>query len=61
MVSAGAGLLWLWSIGLDGKIVFVNEVLCPLFAAWGFFEEFSTYDTLARNRANLLADIRTVG
>jgi hypothetical protein len=61
MVSAGVGLLWFWGIGLSGKVVFVNEVLCLVFSAWGLREGFTTHDTLAKNRANLLADIRTVG
>jgi hypothetical protein len=60
MFSAGAGLLWLWSMGLSCKVVVVSELLCLLFSAWGFIEGWSTHDTLAKNRANLLAEIRIV-
>ena len=60
MVSAGAGLLWLWSMGLSCKAVLIAELLCVLFTAWGFLEGWSTHDTLAKNRANLLQEIRIV-
>jgi hypothetical protein len=60
MLSAGAGLLWLWSMGLSCKAVLITELLCMLFTAWGFLEGWSTHDTLAKNRANLLQEIRIV-
>jgi hypothetical protein len=60
MLSAGAGLLWLWSMGLSCKAVLITELLCVLFTAWGFLEGWSTHDTLAKNRANLLQEIRIV-
>ena len=60
MLSAGAGVLWLWSMGLSCKAVFITELLCVLFTAWGFLEGWSTHDTLAKNRANLLQEIRIV-
>jgi hypothetical protein len=60
MLSAGGGLLWLWSMGLSYKVVGVAELLCLLFTAWGLLEGWSTHDTLAKNRANLLGEIRIV-
>jgi len=60
MLSAGVGVLWLWSMGLSCKMVVVCELLCILFSAWGLIEGWSTHDTSAKNRANLLAEIRTV-
>jgi len=60
MLSAGVGLLWLWSMGLSCKAVLITELLCMLFTAWGFLEGWSTHDTLAKNRANLLQEIRIV-
>src|SRR5204862_529951 len=58
--SAGTGLLWLWSMGLSCKVALMTEGLCLLFTAWGFLEGRSTHATLARNRANLLQEIRIV-
>lgn len=60
MLSAGIGILWLWNMGLNYKIVLITELLCVLFTAWGFLEGWSTHDTLARNRANLLEEIRII-
>jgi len=60
MCSAGIGVLWLWYVDLSFKVVFVSELLCALFAAWLFWEGWSTHDTLAKNRANLLEEIRIV-
>ena len=60
MLSAGAGLMWLWSLGLSGRVVTVAELLCVAFTALGFLEGWSTHDTLAKNRANLLEEIRIV-
>ena len=60
MISAGIGLLWLWHLGLSCGTVLITELLCTLFAGWGFLEGWSTHDTLARNRANLLKEIRIV-
>jgi hypothetical protein len=60
MLSAGCGLLWLWHMGLNGTVVVVSELLCTVFAVLGFLEAWSTHDTLARNRANLLEEIRIV-
>jgi hypothetical protein len=60
MLSAGAGLLWLWTMGLNCKVGVVAELLCVLFMAWGFVEGCSTHDTLAKNRANLLGEIRII-
>src|SRR4051812_34952289 len=39
MLSAGTGLLWLWSIGLSYKVVVVAELVCLLFAAGGLFKD----------------------
>jgi hypothetical protein len=60
MLSAGCGLLWLWSIGLGCRVVVVGELLCILFIIWGVVEAWSTHDTLAKNRANLLGEIRII-
>ena len=60
MLSAGGGVLWLWSMGLTCKAVLITELLCLLFTAWGFLEGWSTHDTLAKNRANLLEEIRII-
>lgn len=60
MLSAGTGVLWLWSMGLTCKLVFTSELLCLLFTAWGLVEGRSTHNILAKNRANLLGDIRVV-
>jgi hypothetical protein len=59
-LSAGIGTLWLWRIGLSGWSVAVSESLCITFAAYGFYEGWSTHNTLAINRANLLQEIRIV-
>lgn len=60
MVSAGAGLLWLWHLGLTCELVLVGELICIGFVAWGLFEGCSTHNTLATNRANLLKEIRVI-
>jgi hypothetical protein len=60
MLSAAVGVLWLWYMGLSFKVVVASELLCILFAVWGFFEGWSTHDTLAKNRQNLLGEIRIV-
>jgi hypothetical protein len=60
MLTAGLEILWLWSMGLSGKTVLITELLCVLFTALGFTEAWSTHDTLAKNRANLLQEIRIV-
>lgn len=60
MLSAGVGILWLWEMGLDGKSVFVGELLCVAFAVYGFYEGWSTHHALALNRDNLLGEIRIV-
>jgi hypothetical protein len=60
MLSAGIGILWLWHIGLSGKVVSVSESMCALFVVGAFVEGWSTHDTLAKNRANLLKEIRIV-
>ena len=60
MLSAGVGVLWLWCMGLSWKVVVVSGILCIIFSACGFIEGWSTHDTLAKNRANLLAEIRVV-
>lgn len=60
-VSAGVGTLWLWHLGLDCKTVGFIEVLCLIFAFYGFYEGWSTHYALALNRANLLDEIRIVG
>jgi hypothetical protein len=60
MLSAGFGILWLWSMGLSCMVVIITELLCISFAGLGFIEGWSTHGTLARNRANLLAEIRIV-
>lgn len=61
MASAGIGLLWLAWMGLSFRIVLVNGMLCLVFVAWGVVEAISTHKTLAKNRANLLEDIRIIG
>jgi len=60
MLSAAGGILWLWRIGLGGGPVAVGEILCALFAFYGFYEGWSTHNTLGINRANLLEEIRIV-
>lgn len=60
MLSAAIGILWLWHIGLGGGTVVVGEILCGLFAFYGFYEGWSTHNTLGINRANLLREIRIV-
>jgi uncharacterized membrane protein YjdF len=60
MVSAAVGLLCLWYIGLSWKVAVASEFVCVLFAVWGFYEAGTTHETLAKNRANLLRDIRIV-
>jgi len=60
MLSAGLGLLWLWHLGLGCGTVLVCELLCASFAIWLILESCSTHDTLAKNRANLLDEIRIV-
>jgi len=42
MLSAGVGLLWLWSMGLSCKVVVITELLCISFTAWGFIEGCSS-------------------
>jgi len=59
-LSAGIGILWFWYIGLGGWSVLVGEFLCISFAAYGFYEGWSTHYTLAINRANLLEEVRIV-
>ena len=59
-LSAGAGILWLWYLGLSGVSVAIFELLCLAFAAYGFYEGWSTHYALAINRHNLLQDIRIV-
>jgi hypothetical protein len=61
MLSAAAGLLWLAWLGLSCRVVIVNEILCLLFATWGVMEAVSTHGALAKNRANLLKEIRIIG
>jgi hypothetical protein len=60
MLSAGVGLLWLWHLGLNGTVVAFSELPCTVFVVWGLVEAWSTHDTLAKNRANLLGEIRIV-
>ncbi|MGB6479976.1 MAG: hypothetical protein WBF15_12850 [Candidatus Sulfotelmatobacter sp.] len=60
MLSSGIGILWLWYVGLSCKAVLVSELICAVFAAWSLWEGCSTHDTLAKNRANLLEEIRIV-
>lgn len=60
MVSAGAGLVWLAWMGLSCRVFLVNEFLCLAFGTWGVIEAASTHKTLAKNRANLLDEIRVV-
>jgi hypothetical protein len=60
MLVAGMGILWLWSMGLSLKLALVNLALCAVFALWLFLEGRSTHGALAKNRANLLSDIRIV-
>jgi hypothetical protein len=60
MLSAGVGILWLWYMGLSFRVVVASELLCILFVVWGLFEGRSTHDTLAKNRQNLLGEIRIV-
>jgi hypothetical protein len=60
MLSAGLGILWLWYLGLGFRVVVASELLCISFMVWGFFEGRSTHDTLAKNRENLLQEIRVV-
>jgi hypothetical protein len=60
MLSAGVGILWLWYIGLSFRVVVASELLCVLFVVWGLVEGRSTHDTLAKNRQNLLGEIRIV-
>ena len=60
MLSAGAGLLWLLHMGLSGKVVTICELICVCFMGLGLIEGCSTHDTLAKNRANLLEEIRIV-
>jgi hypothetical protein len=60
MSSAGTGVLWLWYLGLNCTSVFVTELACVLFGAGLLWEAWSTHDTLAKNRANLLEEIRIV-
>jgi hypothetical protein len=58
MLSAGAGILWLWHTGLSCKVAIVSLGLCIGFAVWFFAESRTTHDTLAKNHANLLEEIR---
>jgi hypothetical protein len=48
-------------MGLSLRVVLLNEILCLAFAAWGVREAITTHDTLAKNRANLLEEIRIIG
>lgn len=61
MVSAGLGLVWLACMGLSWKTLLVSEIICFGFALWGVIEAITTHDTLAKNRANLLEEIRIIG
>lgn len=60
MLTAAAGLIWLACMGLSCAVVVVNEALCLAFASLAFYEASCTHDTLAKNRANLLHEIRIV-
>lgn len=60
VLSAGVGILWLWYMGLSFRVVVASELLCVLFVVWGLVEGRSTHDALAKNRQNLLGEIRIV-
>jgi hypothetical protein len=60
MLTAGTGILWLWYMGLSCKVAIVTLGICMVFAVWFFAESGATHDTLAKNHANLLEEIRIV-
>jgi hypothetical protein len=59
-LSAGLGMFWLWYLGLRCSLLISGEFVCILLAFYVFFEGWSTHNSLAINRENLLDEIRIV-
>jgi hypothetical protein len=61
MIFCSIGILWLRFLGLSLLVTLTTLILSSLTCYWAFWEAKQTHGLLARNRANLLGEIRIVG